>query len=248
MSRTQTMLAAAVGSALIGSASYAAIAPKFVLVPTDPEAIIDNPALANYDVYDLQVSISGGDKWAAADLRAQLTTGTFYIPPTKDSNLAPSATDRNTVGTRYLRDDTFVGRPGGTVATPGFPLGTSVNVLGRSGRAPTTDPDVPTFPSNGTNLIDDSTGENVPANSMQLVDLSWGDTGAASRIPTDNVYTIARLTVTKNAQGTVLGNMKSTSAPSTDNFFTFAIPFVPEPTSVALMSLGLGAVALRRRK
>jgi hypothetical protein len=248
MSRTQTMLAAAVGSALIGSASYAAIAPVFVKIATDPEALIDNPALANYDVWDLQVSISGGDKWAAADLRAQLSSGTFYIPPTKDSNLAPGATDRNTVGTRYLRDDTFVGRPGGTAAAPGFPLGTLVNVLGRSGRAPTTDPDVPTFPSNGTNLQNPDTGENEPANSMQLVDISWGDTGAATRAPTDNIFTIARLTVTKGAVGTVLGNMKSTSAPSTDNFFTFAFAPVPEPTSIALISLGLGAVALRRRK
>jgi len=242
------MLAAAVGSALIGSASYAAIAPVFVKIATDPEALIDNPALANYDVWDLQVSISGGDKWAAADLRAQLSSGTFYIPPTKDSNLAPGATDRNTVGTRYLRDDTFVGRPGGTAAAPGFPLGTLVNVLGRSGRAPTTDPDVPTFPSNGTNLQNPDTGENEPANSMRLVDISWGDTGAATRAPTDNIFTIARLTVTKGAVGTVLGNMKSTSSPSTDNFYTFAFPPVPEPTSIALISLGLGAVALRRRK
>jgi len=252
------MLAAAVGAAMTSSAAFATIsATTLVVVPTDTGALADDPSLAQYTVYDLKVSISADDHWASQDLYGQLYGNfMYYIPPSLDGNVAPSIANRNGATTKYLRDDTFVGAPGAPGGTNnGFPNGTRPSILGSSSRKTPAPDGIATFPSNGSNFTNPDTGEFEPANSMQLIDVSWGDTGASTNTVT-GLVTIARLTVKgtvgqtvdgmPNVGGKIVGNVKSTGSPSTNNFYTFYIP-IPEPTSIGLMGLGLGAVALRRR-
>ena len=65
-----------------GEARVAAAVSVFGSIgPTDAGAVADDPALANYFVYDVNVSLTNGDRFNAADLLAQLNTGTFYVPP-----------------------------------------------------------------------------------------------------------------------------------------------------------------------
>jgi len=91
--------------------------------------------------------------------------------------------------------------------------------------------------------------------------VSWGDTINNSAGLT---FTAARLTLTNvpngltvspglasgaGVYGTVQGKMGSTGDPLNSPSFAFTISTpIPEPTSAAVMGLGLGAVALRRRK
>src|SRR6478609_1276123 len=83
--------AAATGALSIGSAAQASlsfpaadfpfIGTGLVKVPITTGALADDPNLANYNVYDLVVSISPDDHWASGDIRFQLDGGAFYIPP-----------------------------------------------------------------------------------------------------------------------------------------------------------------------
>jgi len=244
------MLAAAVGSVLAGSASYAAITPQISgPINAGTAALVADPTLANYVSFDLQVNLTGGDKWASSDMRVTSLNGQkFYIPPGDgtDDNIVKPASTRNAAATAYYQNDNYVAAP--VLNT------TRVNVLGKSSRAPAAQPNVATFPSNGHNFFDGNDPNGTafePANDQMLIDISWGDLNVNSNTAT-GVQAIARITVSKNLSpnanlAVVVGNMKRAAAPSEDNFFTFTLA-VPEPASVALMSLGLGAVALRRRK
>lgn len=276
MSRTKSMLALAAGAVLAGSAAQASVTPLPTLVfrniPSNgPEtgqpspsatsnavdviqagALTDDPSLSNFCTYDIQVvvvtpSSTQQDRWASGDLRAKLTTGMFYIPPDQDANFLQAAGTRNAVGARYLQVDTFVD-------VPSFNATRSAgSILGRSKFAPTTQT-TEIFPSNGSNLLDpaDPNGTAfVPANDMMLVDVGWGDVNAANQGSTANgTFTIARLTVKKGSTGTFIGRVGSLLDPNNPITFTYILGggVIPEPTSVALMGLGLGAVALRRRK
>lgn len=44
--------------------------------------------LNNYTSYDLQVTVTGDNDWASGDLKAVLTSGTFYVPSSNNSNTA----------------------------------------------------------------------------------------------------------------------------------------------------------------
>jgi hypothetical protein len=237
MSRSTFALAAAALAALSsGSTALATLSfppasgnaftsdsTAMVQVPIDAGALADDPSLASYDAYDLVVSISPGDHWSVAELRMQLLTGTFYIPPVGDDDkgLQPFS---NFTGFRFLRDDTFVSAPGLNPDRVSSIFGSS-NVI-FPGSRPTA-----TFPR--------------ATNDKTLVDAGWGDIGAL----TDNLsglQTVARFVFTKDSAPVVRGRMSSTADPSKSYFFS-ADP-TPEPGSSAALVAGVGAIALRRRK
>lgn len=247
MSRTKSMLALASGAVLAGTAAQASVLPgPLVLVPYTAGQLADDPTLANFQTYDIQVIVSSAtaqDRWASADLRAQLSPGgMFYIPPDQDANGLQIPAVRNATGSRYLQVDTMV-------MVPIFNA-TRTTILGKSTFAPASQVGT-VFPSNGSNFIDQNDPNATafePANDMRLVDAAWGDVNAAGQPAGSNgTFTIARLTFKVGSSGTFIGRVGSTGNPSNPVTFTYLV-VIPEPTSVALMGLGLGAVALRRRK
>jgi len=239
-SRKACLAVAAAAFGTSAACASASLVPLFVRVPVDPGALADDPSLANYDVYDLQVNISAGDRFTTADLHAPLSNGTYYIPPANDANKVASAAARNTVGLRYLRDDTFV-------CTPLFDS-EHTSILGRSTLAPTSQIGE-VFPSNGSNFEDSSDPNGttfLPANSMMLVDVAWDDFNANMRsYPTPANYTIARLTVLKGSTGTASGRVLGLQQIGVPISFSFVIP---EPSAVTLFAAAIGAIALQRRR
>jgi len=282
MSRSKSMLALAAGTAFAGSAAQASVLPfnfgngstspvggLYTLTPvpipsgaafnpqTSTGATTDDPALANYCVFDLQVvvsSASGQDRWASADLRGQLNGGSqFYIPPSNpsdptvpvDNNYLQAAGVRNVPGQRYLQVDTMVMSPVGSASRGG--------ILGKSTFAPATQTGE-IFPSNGSNFLDSNDPNRttfLPANSMNLIDVAWGDSTAALQPAGSNgTFTIARFTIKPGpnaADFAFIGRIGSTLNPSQPASFTFAL--IPEPAAaIPMLCAGLSAVILRRRK
>jgi hypothetical protein len=208
---------------------------SFVPVPISAEALADDPNLANYQSWDVQVGLPAGDRWAATDIRAVLTVGKFYIPPAHDSNIIQPS-QMNTPGSRYLQFDTMVMRP---IFDPG------TQILGGSTFSP--DPNNPEFPSNGHNLNDPSDPNGtmfVPANDQMIVDADYWDPQAPSRTyTTPATYTVARLTFLNGAAGQVQVRFRDTQTPPIPLIVTFVIP---EPSTGAMLLLA-GAVAARRQ-
>jgi len=56
------------------------VTPKFIAVPIDAAALTADPSLANFKSYDLQVTVTGTNRWTAAQLLIKLKTGAFYLP------------------------------------------------------------------------------------------------------------------------------------------------------------------------
>ncbi len=54
-------------------------------VPISQAAIQADPTLANYQTYDLQVTLAPGERWLSAEMDAELTSGSFYNVPTNKS-------------------------------------------------------------------------------------------------------------------------------------------------------------------
>jgi hypothetical protein len=257
------MVALAAGSVLSGTATQASVIPLPNLVPVViPSGTgsysqagspgvggfqgTDDPSLSGYCTYDIQVvisSASGVDRFASADLRAQLSAGgQFYIPPSNDSNFVQPVAARNSAPTRFLQVDTMIMVPG---------VSSAIAIFGKSAFAPMSQTGA-VMPSNGSNLLDPYIPNGTvfePANSMRLVDASWV-TPNSNVTPTTGTYTIARLTFKMEAgeQCTFIGRVGHYLNPSTPVSFTYIVGVVPEPTTVGVFCLATGSIALRRRR
>jgi hypothetical protein len=66
------------------------ITHELVEVPITPEAIADDPALAGAQTFDLQVTLSNGNDWTAAEVIATVD-GTFYQHPIADDDVPQTA-------------------------------------------------------------------------------------------------------------------------------------------------------------
>jgi hypothetical protein len=230
-------VAVAAGLALSTSAvsiAAASVIPTLVQIPVDPDALADDPSLANYDVYELRTSLSAGDHYYFNEFHAELSTGKFYIPPDHDSAMVASHDLLVGVGTRYLRDDTFAC----------VPILSSQNTLVMSLSGPN-----PIVPSNGHNIVIDPTGPTyAPANAQNVFEIHMGDTSANNTTySTPGVYTVARLTVEKGSIGTIVGQMASRDIyPPTTVPYTFT---VPEPGRAMLIGgFGCASMLLRRTR
>jgi len=250
MSRSKFMLASAVGAVITGSAAFGSVTVVgLVEVPITAAAKTDDPALANYRSFDLKVSISAGDHWASSDVQANaVASSKFYAADNTNGGYTPAYQKSNLTGARQLEFDTAVIAP--------ILSGSRVNILGSSSRKQPAPDQTPIFPSNGHNWqvdTDPNTGDPIfaAANNQRVVDVSWGDVSASTSTAT-GVQSIARFTVlnTPDANGVLavlVGQVKATSSPGSATLYTLTIGLVPEPVSVSLAGLGLGALALRRR-
>jgi len=261
------MLATAAAAALTSSAAFASISVVGMTpVAISANAITDSKInqghgtldLSNYAAYDLQVSISADDKWAAADIRATLngSPGVFFAAQPSDGQYSISF-KTGSAPNRFLPFDTALMFPG--------PVG-GFSPLGSSSLKPGGADSTATFPSNGTNQATgvDSNGDPTayaPANDQRILDAAWGNTSASSG-PSGGIFSIARLDLPKAPAGydwrptsagaldwaRVAGKVKMLSDANAQVPYSFFLVPVPEPTSIALMGLGLGAATLRRRK
>jgi uncharacterized protein (DUF2141 family) len=101
------------------SRTLLSVTPKWVEVPISSAAKAADGNLNNYKTYDLQVTVSSGDNFASGDLKAQLTSGQFYIPSSSNDDVAQKSLWTSKPNLQF---DTFV-------TTPNFG---STFVLGRS--------------------------------------------------------------------------------------------------------------------
>ena len=145
---------------------------SLVPVVMPASALKADPTLANYNILDLQVTLDPGERWAATDLDAELTSGNFYNVSAANG------------GADFVQKSVWSILPAvqadTAVSASGFGRPT---ILGK-------------FNPFGGPAVFTSTSVNAAFGALQ-------DTGTGT-------FTVARLTVSKNANGTIIGDEGST--------------------------------------
>jgi hypothetical protein len=193
-----------------------AVVALFEEVPISAGARTADASLNNFRSFDLKVVVtglnataSGPADWTTADLRAQLTTGSYYVPAAGNGNTANPAFWALAPNLEF---DTFVTAP--NFASP--------TILGR-------------FQPPG--------GSGTETFSANDINVSYGDLTNTG----NGTFTIARLTVSNGATGTVSGNLYDSFGGNVPTPFVATFP-VPEPGSAALFALAGVATLGRRRR
>ncbi len=177
---------------------------------------VDNSAAPSLAGYrTYDLVVNTTSDWTAAAMLLELTQGDIFQHVNGDANgLPPIEVVISILGDESLRYDTFVTNPDGT------DLGSGVGIAGGAG-------DV------GGNGFTFSTTE---------LDVTWFSPGSDTNDIGDSK--IARITLSNDAQGTLLLAITEAGTP---NLERFEITIVPEPATLGLFSLA-GLAMLRRRR
>jgi len=228
--RLGTSVLALAVAATVSTAAYAAITPQLVEVPISAAAKAADPTLANARSFDLRANTTADDAWASGDLVANTQNGASFYQAALGGNTANSTFWPIVAQNQY---DTFV-----TAPKFGGAGGANTIVLGSS-----------------------NPGGPTPVFTTSNLNVSWGNTNVTPGPYSGEDATVARITLLGLAPGAtpivitganpaafahLVGKVGSTLTPTNSPTFDFSV-VVPEPASAALMGLGLGAIALRRR-
>lgn len=86
----------------------AAVTPSLVEVPISPAAVAADPTLAGFRTYDLQATITDGDRFLVAGIILGLSQGTFYSPEFGHHVPSPPAA---VAAYPFLEFDTYISAP-----------------------------------------------------------------------------------------------------------------------------------------
>jgi len=160
------------------------VTAKLVPVAIKSAAKAADSTLNNYSTYDLQVTVTGDNDWASGDLKAVLSSGTFYAPASGNSNTAQKS---QWASKPNLEFDTFV-------TAPNF--------------------------DNPIILGSYSPGSNQAVMTSKELNIVWGDFGNTGA----GTFTIARLTMSNGAVGTLEGRVGNPQDPNNPKYFSYSVP------------------------
>jgi hypothetical protein len=238
--RQRVIFGALLISFLGNSAARADIQPYFVQTPISSAAIMADPTLSNYKCWNLRVAVTGSDPhipgpdfFTVAEILCQLSPGSFYSPVGGgDKPVAGGAAN--------LAYDTYITAPNFVPATHDY-----IGIAGKSDQDPnvSSSGNIPTFPRAGEQ--------------QSSLSVTWA---LLSDDPNDHHngdYEIARLTVSNDATGAVIGQVTSAERfyipPPAVGFAaqftqgTLNVIYTPEPVSVGLLS-STAVIMMRRRR
>lgn len=222
----------AVGGLGVNSAS--AVTTNFTQTTPTAGAITDDSQLLGRVTNQMIVNVPAGQDWTNSKIRITLIAGTVYnatpnqdeVPegesgPGTESN--PNSFAFNAPGFRQSRFDSFVNSRN---LTPASILGT-VNPDGTDGPAPAI---------------------GLRQNNVQLVSVAWGNTTGGE----SGSFSVGQFTLSATANGTFFGQSFDTLNPGVGIPFSGnvvnGVMVIPEPASAGLLAVGIGALALRRRR
>jgi hypothetical protein len=174
-----SVVSSGLGIGLVALSAQARVQPYYVQVPISAAAVAADPALANYKTWDLRVAVSNTgstpDRFNVADFETGLFSGNFYSP-------AGGADIPIVPQTANIPYDTYV-------TVPGYVPGGSLKIY-IAGSGDLTGPGSPTpiFPRFGEQ--------------QRALNVVWGTLGNPMY---NGDYQIARLTVSNDATGPIVG-------------------------------------------